>query len=61
MGDQALARAYRWLHLQASFPVEGDDAWEIPIVNYYYGTSFPVPSSVGAGKNMGWTEWTHTR
>jgi hypothetical protein len=29
------------------------------IINKIYGTSFPVPSSISPGKNIGWGEWTH--
>jgi hypothetical protein len=57
--DQALLRAVRWLHEQANFPAEGDDAWQPHLVNYYYGTDFPAVVPARPGKNVGWTDWTH--
>jgi hypothetical protein len=57
--DQALLRAVRWLHDQARFPAEGDDTWLPHLANHYYGTSFPAPVPARAGKNLGWTDWTH--
>mgnify|MGYP003394026109 CR=1 FL=1 len=58
--DRALLRAARWLHEVNEFPARGDDAWQPRILNQHYGTSFPegVPSL--AGKNVGWTDWTHS-
>jgi hypothetical protein len=57
--DQALLRAFTWLHEEANFPAEGDDTWQPHIINYFYGTSFPAPVPARAGKNVGWTDWTH--
>ena len=59
--DAALRRAFSWLHTQAKFPTEGDDVWQAHLVNHFYGTSFPAASPARAGKNMGWTDWTHGR
>jgi hypothetical protein len=58
-GDQALRRAAVWLHDQVDFPAEGDDTWQPHVLNYYYGTSFPALVPARAGKNVGWTDWTH--
>ena len=58
-GDQALLRAVRWLYDTAHFRPVGDDTWIPYVVNYYYGTDFPAPASARAGKNIGWTQWTH--
>jgi hypothetical protein len=58
--DQALLRAYRWLHVQARFPPVGDDTWQLPIVDCVYGTRFWNGSPTRPGKNMGWTGWTHS-
>src|SRR3972149_4721930 len=55
--DQALLRAARWLHEQASFPATGDDSWQPHIINFYYGTGFPAPVPSSPGKNLGWTDW----
>lgn len=59
--DQALFRAFNWLHTQANFPAEGDDTWQPHLVNHFYNTSFPAPIPARAGKNMAWTDWTHGR
>ncbi len=37
---------------------DSDDEWQPWIVNKAYGSSFPTVSPAGAGKNMGWTDWT---
>lgn len=57
--DQALLRAYTWLHDEINFPASGDDNWQPHLVNFYYGTNFPAPSPTTPGKNNGWTDWTH--
>lgn len=57
--DQALLRAVTWLITQAEFPAVGDDVWQMHLVNYMYGTSFPAASPTQPGKNIGWTDWTH--
>ncbi|MDZ7276131.1 MAG: alginate lyase family protein [candidate division KSB1 bacterium] len=59
--DQALLRAYQWLHQQANFAASGDDTWQPHVINYYYGTHFPAPTPANPGKNVGWTDWTHGR
>lgn len=58
-GTFALVRAYAWLYHEARFPAEGDDRWQIHLVNHFYGTRFPVEATTTPGKNVGWTEWTH--
>lgn len=57
--DEALLRAVRWLHNVVDYPAENDDTWQPHIVNRYYGTSFPASTPARAGKNVGWTDWTH--
>lgn len=60
--NKALLRAARFLfELEREFPEE--EWWEpgVPaywIVNYRYGTSFPVEGT-GLGRNVDWTDWTH--
>jgi hypothetical protein len=60
--DKALLRATRFLYeLEREFPEE--EWWEpgAPaywIINYRYGTSFPVEGE-GMGRNVAWTDWTH--
>jgi hypothetical protein len=58
-GDRALLRAVRWLYDTAHFHAVGDDTWIPYVVNYFYGTDFPTPEVARAGKNVGWTNWTH--
>jgi len=57
--DQAILRAYEWLHEQADFPAEGDDRWQPHLINRRYGTNFPAEAPAQVGKNMGWTDWSH--
>ncbi len=57
--DQALLRSVVWLHQQASYPADGDDTWIPWLINHYYGTSFPAALPSRAGKNLGFTDWTH--
>jgi hypothetical protein len=59
--DSALLRAFRWLNQLAFFPAVGDDGWEVPLINAYYGTSFSAPVPSRPGKNMGYTDYTHAR
>ncbi|MHC4415638.1 MAG: alginate lyase family protein [Planctomycetota bacterium] len=56
--DRALLRAFRWLHIEADFPAEGDDTWQPHVVNHHYGTGFPAPVPARPGKNVGWTDWS---
>jgi hypothetical protein len=61
--QRALLRATRFLfELGRSFRHE--DWWEprVPaywIINYRYGTSFPVEVGSRIGRNFGWADWTH--
>ncbi|UCF38503.1 MAG: DNRLRE domain-containing protein [Acidobacteriota bacterium] len=57
--DQALLRAARWLVEVADFLAVGDDTWQLPVLDYYYGTTFWDGETVRGGKNMDWTDWTH--
>jgi hypothetical protein len=36
-------------------------SWEPWLINHRYGASFPATGPTALGKNMGWTDWTHTR
>jgi hypothetical protein len=60
-GDRALLRAVRWLYDTANFHAVGDDTWIPYVVNYFYGTDLPAEEVARAGKNVGWTNWTHAR
>jgi hypothetical protein len=57
-GDRALLRAARWLHHVADFPPLGDDAWQLDVINHFYGTDFATDARARPGKNVGWTAWT---
>ncbi|MDH3691959.1 MAG: alginate lyase family protein, partial [Gammaproteobacteria bacterium] len=59
--DRALLRAYQWLYNEVGYPAEGDDTWQLPLVDYFYGTHFWNGKKTRPGKNMGWTEWTHPK
>jgi hypothetical protein len=65
--DQAVRRAVQFLFdLNQRYPDGGwwpegdDDGWAIWVVNHAYSTTFPTVTP-RPGKNMGWTEWTHTQ
>lgn len=57
--DRALFRAFDWLHDVVDYPAVGDDTWQPHIVNRHYGSNFPASVPARAGKNVGWTDWTH--
>lgn len=57
--DNALLRAFTWLHEAAGYPAQGDDQWQPWLINKRYGTRFPVANPARTGKNMGFTDWTH--
>jgi hypothetical protein len=59
--DRALLRAVTWLHEQCHYSAEGDDTWQVYLINARYSTKFPVKMPAQAGKNMGFTDWTHAR
>lgn len=59
--QRALLRAFEWLNREARYPPQGDDEWLAPLVNHFYGTSYPVSVGGRPGKVMAWTEWTHVR
>jgi hypothetical protein len=66
--DQAIRRAAQfYLDLSRQYPDGGwwpttdkDDAWAVWVTNQAYGASFPT-APLRPGKNMGWTDWTHTQ
>lgn len=59
--DRALLRAFKWLQDQANYPAAGDDEWQMHVVNHYYHANLPAPVPAPPGKNMAWTDWTHSR
>jgi hypothetical protein len=58
--NQAILRAYEWLHEVAAFYCEGDDTWQMPLLDYVYGTYYWDGKNTRPGKNMAWTDWTHS-
>jgi hypothetical protein len=57
--DRALLRAAQFLY-DIGWEPEGDDAWLPWLINYAYGTEFPSATQVAPGKNMAWSDWTHS-
>lgn len=57
--NQALLRAYSWLQGPAGYPAEGDDTWQMHLVNARYGTGFPAQVPSRSGKNFGFTDWLY--
>jgi len=57
--DRALLRAVNFLYDIDWLP-EGDDVWQPWLINYAYNTTFPAVTPSRPGKNMGWTDWTHS-
>ena len=56
--DKALLRAIEFLY-RLEWPANGDDEWQIWLINDVYGTAYPTALPARPGKNMGWTDWTH--
>lgn len=64
--DQAILRSVQWLYNSTfsdgnNYAAEGDDVWQLYIINKRYGTNFPTGPSKTArpGKMIGFTDWTH--
>ena len=57
--DKALLRAVEFLE-SIGWSADGDDRWQVWLINYSYGTSFSTQTAVSPGKNMGWTDWSHS-
>lgn len=55
--DKAMLRAVQFLY-SIGWAAESDDRWQVWIINKAYGANFPTTGG-GAGKNAGWTQWTH--
>ena len=64
-GNQALRRSVQFLAdldaREGGWWVSGDDEYVPWMINKAYGTRFPVSAEIGEGKNMGFTNWTHSR
>ena len=62
--DRAIFRAVRWLHTTTfsdgeSYAAQGDDIWQVWIINKRYGTTYPAAVRTRPGKMVGWTDWSH--
>lgn len=57
---QALLRAFEWLYHVANYPPAGDDKWMVFVINRAYDASLPEKPVLKRGKNVGWTDWTHS-
>jgi len=57
--DQALLRAFNWLHDQANFTAVRDDSWQPFLMNQFYGTDFPTFTTSEHGKNAAPTCWLY--
>ena len=58
--DSALLRAFEWLHEVAGYPAEGDDRWQVWVVNHFYERSFPT-SGTTPGKGFGFADWLYPK
>ncbi|MEM7204910.1 MAG: alginate lyase family protein [Planctomycetota bacterium] len=56
--DRALLRAVQFLY-GIGWAAHGDDEWQVWLINHRYGTDYPTVERARAGKNVGWTAWTH--
>jgi hypothetical protein len=67
VADRAVLRTHEYMwHLRTA---TGNTDWfdekrgsdVIPLVNHFYGTSFPTVQPVVMGKTIGYSDWTHAR
>jgi len=62
-GDDALHRAVDYLRRldleHGGWWAVGDDRWIVWLVNRGTGSDYPTQAGVSAGKNVGFTDWTH--
>ncbi|MEZ4511562.1 MAG: alginate lyase family protein [Chloroflexota bacterium] len=57
--EQALLRAVRFLY-EIEWPADGDDQWQLWMINHVYGTDYAAETPARTGKNIGFTDWTHS-
>lgn len=57
--DQALLRSAKFLYSIGWTP-KTDDEWQVWVINHAYHTDFSAALPAHYGKNMGWTDWTHS-
>lgn len=60
-GDDAIKRAINYLYLTIGWPAEGDDLWQPWLASHYLGMSLSASAVTRAGKNMSYTDWTHSK
>lgn len=62
-GDDAISRAVGYLDrldlIHGGWWATGDDRWTVWLVNHGTGSEYPTQTGVTAGKNVGFTDWTH--
>lgn len=62
-GDNALGRSVDYLRRldleHDGWWATGDDRWIVWLVNRGTGSDYPTQTGVSAGKNVGFTDWTH--
>src|SRR3989344_4111530 len=61
--ESAILRSMDWQYdpARGDARASGDDLWILPVVDAIYGTNFWNGGTVGYGKQVGWTDWTHAR
>jgi Alginate lyase len=57
-GSKGLLRAEKWLQ-STGCPPSGDNVWQLPLLDYRYGTSYWGGGAARPGKNFGWTDWLY--
>lgn len=57
--DSALLRAVQWEYTQNSYPAGGDDTWQLPLIDKFYGTHYWNGVATYPGKAYGWTDFVY--
>jgi hypothetical protein len=57
--DRAIFRAFSRINV-LGYPAEGDDRWQVWLINRRYGTSYTT-SATTPGKSFGYTDWLYGR
>lgn len=55
-GQSAVYRAVKLLRDQGC-PFDGDDAWQLWVIDHVYGTNWRGDGTPAPGKNFGWADW----
>ena len=59
--SEAIKRGMQFLQSAMASSNSAPTDWIPWVVNHHYGTNFTAKTPVGAGRLMGWTDWTHAR